>query len=95
MNTYPSENLLRGDWCAVLRTWNDRLFRVDDFFADLGLDLCLGRLGGFLFYLLFCLLVRFGHRRRLKLELNSERGRERERAIFGMGYERYVSEVPI
>ena len=43
-NTYPSEDLLRRDWCTVLRTWygRSRLFVADDLFADLGLDIRFG-----------------------------------------------------
>src|SRR6266478_2923794 len=43
--TDPSEDLLRGDWCAVFCTRHscNRLFEVGSFFADLLLDFRLGR----------------------------------------------------
>ena len=61
--TYPSHDLLGGDGCTVLRTGYtcDRLFRVDSFFANLGLDFGLGRINCFFFGLLF-FLVGFAHR---------------------------------
>lgn len=90
-STYPGEDLLRRDWCTVLRTWYGcgRRFEADDLFADLGFDIRFGRDGGFL----FCLLVRFCHGRRPRSEVRVEKRGKRWTEILKMDMKHYVSEI--